>query len=214
MNNYPARIIQIVVCGLLCWVTLCEAHWVGLPGIICNTLWGCPCWVMRCISLKTVTTTRDATIRQPASPVQIPATVLDSPGTLQNGGIAGSLGILRCTYITLARPRAENIVGICEHADMLLNVSGVNPIRPWFSDIPIRVLIDTDPAFTQIRHLEDPAARQVALKHNVFFSFAENLGTEGCVVPDDGLPWQATRQPVVLQAWPLPQHQKMETSRQ
>ena len=100
-------------------------------------------------------------------------------------------------------PCAENIVGICEHADVLLNISGVNPIRPWFGDIPIRALIDTDPAFTQIRHLEDPSARQLALKHNVFFSFAENFGKEGCVVPDDGLPWQATRQPVILQAWPV-----------
>jgi hypothetical protein len=100
-------------------------------------------------------------------------------------------------------PCAENIMGICEHADVLLNVSGVNPIRPWFGNIPIRVLIDTDPAFTQIRHLNDPAARQLALKHNVFLTFAENFGTEGCVVPDDGLPWQATRQPVVLQAWPV-----------
>jgi len=100
-------------------------------------------------------------------------------------------------------PCAENIVGICEHADVLLNISGVNPIRPWFGDIPIRALIDTDPAFTQIRHLEDPSARQLALKHNVFFSFAENWGTEDCVVPDDGFPWQTTRQPIVLQAWPV-----------
>jgi hypothetical protein len=84
-----------------------------------------------------------------------------------------------------------------------LNVSGVNPIRPWVGDIPIRVLIDTDPAFTQIRHLQDASARQLASKHNVFFSFAENLGKAGCLVPDDGFPWQATRQPVALQAWPV-----------
>jgi hypothetical protein len=100
-------------------------------------------------------------------------------------------------------PCAENIIAICEHADLLLNVSGVNPLRPWFDNIPIRVLIDTDPAFTQIRHLQDPSALQLALKHNVFFSFAENFGTEACKLPDDGLPWQATRQPVVLKAWPV-----------
>jgi hypothetical protein len=100
-------------------------------------------------------------------------------------------------------PCADKIVGICEQADLLLNVSGVNPIRPWVGDIPIRVLIDTDPAFTQIRHLQDASARQLASKHNVFFSFAGNLGKVDCLVPDDGFPWLVTRQPVTLQAWPV-----------
>lgn len=100
-------------------------------------------------------------------------------------------------------PCTERIVSICEQTDVLLNVSGVNPLRPWHIDIPIRVLIDTDPAFTQIRHLQEPIARQTALRHNAFFTFAENFGAESCVVPDDGLPWQATRQPVVLETWPV-----------
>src|SRR5262249_19266661 len=65
-------------------------------------------------------------------------------------------------------------------------------------DIPVRVLVDEDPAFTQIRHLTEDAARQRAFLHTVFFSFAENIGDPRCTVPDDGLPWQPTRQPLVL----------------
>jgi len=63
------------------------------------------------------------------------------------------------------------------------------------------VLIDTDPAFTQIRHISNAKARALALSHTAFFSFGENIGRSGCSVPDDGLPWQPTRQPVVLNAW-------------
>jgi hypothetical protein len=100
-------------------------------------------------------------------------------------------------------PRADRVPEFCRTADVCLNISGMNPIRPWVESIPVRVLIDTDPAFTQIKHLTDDDASQLAHRHNVFFTFAENLPAGRSEVPDDGLPWQATRQPVVLDAWPV-----------
>jgi hypothetical protein len=87
-------------------------------------------------------------------------------------------------------------------ADVLLNISGVNPLRPWFLEVPVRALIDTDPVFTQVRHLTDAAARSRAEAHTVFFTFGENLPGGRSTIPSDGLPWLPTRQPVVLDAWP------------
>jgi hypothetical protein len=89
----------------------------------------------------------------------------------------------------------------CETADLVLNLSGVNPLRPWLDRVPARALVDTDPVFTQIRHLSDPAAMELALGHTAFFTYGENVGRPGCSTPDDGLPWVPTRQPVVLDAW-------------
>ncbi len=100
-------------------------------------------------------------------------------------------------------PGADRILEVCASADLLLNLSGVNPLRPWLLPIPARALVDTDPVFTQIRHLMDGAARDLALLHTSFLSFAENIGTDRSSVPDDGFPWQATRQPIVLDAWPV-----------
>jgi hypothetical protein len=100
-------------------------------------------------------------------------------------------------------PAAGRILDACAGADLLLNLSVANPLRPWLRDIPVRCLVDTDPVFTQIRHLSDPQALAQARQHQVFFSFAENLGTGRAAVPDDGLPWRPTRQPVVLDAWPV-----------
>src|SRR5437764_344950 len=100
-------------------------------------------------------------------------------------------------------PCAGRIVTACASADLLLNLSAVNPLRPWFLEVPVRVLVDTDPVFTQINHLTDPKARDAALKHNVFFSFGETVGSEQGSTPDDGFPWRATRQPIVLDAWPV-----------
>jgi hypothetical protein len=87
--------------------------------------------------------------------------------------------------------------------DVLLNLSGVNPMRDWLLPIPKRVFIDTDPAFTQIRHLTDENAHKLAAKHNCFFSFGENFDAEDCSIPDDGFDWKPTRQPIVLDAWKL-----------
>ena len=100
-------------------------------------------------------------------------------------------------------PCAERMLDLCASAELVLNLCGVNPLRPWLLTIPARALIDEDPAFMQIRHLTDPAARKRALQHTAFFSFGENIGGSGCTIPSDGLPWRPTRQPVVMDTIPL-----------
>ena len=98
-------------------------------------------------------------------------------------------------------PLASRVREICESAELLLNLSGVNPLRPWLAEVPRRAFVDTDPAFTQIRHLTDPNARALAAAHNSFFTFAENITRGDCLVPADGFAWQPTRQPIQLDAW-------------
>ena len=98
---------------------------------------------------------------------------------------------------------AGDAVEFCESADLLINISGANPIRPWLKPIPHRVLIDTDPVFEQVRQLTVPDRRERAEMHNAYFSFGENVGTPDWAVPDDGWPWRRTRQPIVLDAWPV-----------
>jgi len=100
-------------------------------------------------------------------------------------------------------PCAEGILDTCSSADLLLNRAGVNPLRPWFMEIPARALIDVDPVFTQIRYLKYPALMEYAKQHTAFFSLAENIGSNRSSIPDDGLPWQPTRHPIFLDAWPV-----------
>ena len=98
-------------------------------------------------------------------------------------------------------PAGEGMPAICRSADMVLNVSGINALRPWVAQIPHRVLIDTDPVFTQVDILNDAERRRFAESHTAFFTFGESFGQPGCTMPDDGLPWLPTRQPVLLHAW-------------
>ena len=111
-------------------------------------------------------------------------------------------------------PCSDRIHEICATADLLLNLCGINPLRPWFMKISARAFVDEDPAFTQIRHLIDPVARNLALQHTVFLSFGENIGRSNCTIPNDGISWRAARQPVVLDTLPLtlgPEHGKFTT---
>jgi hypothetical protein len=97
-------------------------------------------------------------------------------------------------------PAAASIEEICKSAELVLNLCGVNPLRPWLQSIPVRVFVDEDPAFTQIRHLTDKTARTRASQHTHFLSFAANMGKPECTIPDDGFAWNPTRQPVDLEA--------------
>jgi hypothetical protein len=88
-------------------------------------------------------------------------------------------------------------------ADVVLNLGAVTPLREWWLGIPVRVLVDTDPAFTQVRHLTEPATHHVARQHTHFFSFAENINTPGCTIPPDGFPVAADA--------PALRHRRLET---
>lgn len=95
------------------------------------------------------------------------------------------------------------VKSIFRSSDLLLNLSGVNPLREYLQDIPTRAYVDTDPVFTQIRHLTDANCFREANMHNRFFSFGENFGTATCSIPDDHFAWQPTRQPLVPDLWEM-----------
>ena len=98
-------------------------------------------------------------------------------------------------------PAAGAVMQICRSADIVINVSGANPLRPWLQDVGVRVFIDTDPGFTQAENIKNERAKRRVLEHTVFFTFAEQVG-RGANLPDDGIYWRPTRQPVMLELWP------------
>ena len=100
-------------------------------------------------------------------------------------------------------PCGNQMPRLCKTADLLLNVSHMIKLRPWLQDIPVRALVDTDPAFSQLKYIYDPAQLDQALQHTAYFTFGTNYGRANCAIPRDGLPWRPTRQPIVLDAWPV-----------
>lgn len=102
-------------------------------------------------------------------------------------------------------------------ADVFVNVSCASAARDDWRDVPVRILIDSDPMFTQMqardgRHLLSGAPSGMAAlldAHTHHFTFGERIGAPECRVPVDGGPrWRPTRQPICLDRWeagPVPE---------
>lgn len=97
---------------------------------------------------------------------------------------------------------------ICGRADILLNVSCSVVRRPEYDPIPVRILLDTDPMFTQLQMVtsqsftsETSHLMDLARWHTHHFSFGENIGRDHCLIPPTPFDWKTTRQPVCLEYW-------------
>jgi len=104
----------------------------------------------------------------------------------------------------------EQLAEVVKRADVVFNISTTLWLREEYQSIPVKVLIDSDPMYTQAdipRYLAGQADEK-AIKniehmkmHNRFFSFAENFGKPGCIIPQGVFDWRPTRQPIVLDCW-------------
>jgi hypothetical protein len=98
----------------------------------------------------------------------------------------------------------------CRDADLFLNVSGSGWLRDEYRGRGVHAYVDTDPCYSQAKlAAADAGAADIGVResaamirsHDVFFSFAENLGRPECTIPTAGLHWHPTRHPIVLDDW-------------
>jgi hypothetical protein len=97
----------------------------------------------------------------------------------------------------------ERVVSLLKESDALINLCGATRLRDEHMACPVRIMVDTDPVYEQIKYAKaDPAARAYLDAHTHFFTYGENVGGPGWIVPLCGVPWKPTRPPVVLDLWP------------
>jgi hypothetical protein len=117
-------------------------------------------------------------------------------------GLAGRAALLD--------PSGERSVGVClpellevaADAALLVNVSGHLTSEPLLRRIRRKVYVDIDPGFTQLWAAQGLGGRSLCC-HDYHFTIGENIGTPACSIPADGIRWRRTRQPVVLEHWPV-----------
>jgi hypothetical protein len=85
----------------------------------------------------------------------------------------------------------------CRESDLYVNFGSLNWI-PELEECRRRVLVDTDPVFTQIGAL---GTGEALSGYHVRFTYGENVHQPGCDMPTAGCTWLATRQPIVLDQW-------------
>ena len=104
----------------------------------------------------------------------------------------------------------EKILLLCSTADVFINISCSTFMREEYLKIPKRILIDSDPMFTQMQYGIELSGHDSAKKwttkimlenHNFLFSFGENIGSPDCKIPLFDFKWNTSRQPVCLDYW-------------
>jgi hypothetical protein len=102
----------------------------------------------------------------------------------------------------------QQVVEFCDSADLFVHISGSCLMRDEYFNASRVVLIDSDPMYTQALVPEYVAGRltdpdgifsvEMLLRHDAFFTFAENIADPHCRVPRQLFNWRPTRQPIVL----------------
>jgi hypothetical protein len=83
----------------------------------------------------------------------------------------------------------------------LINVMGFLNDEELLAAAPTRVFLDIDPGFGQM--YQALGHHETFRGHDAYVTFAENIGTDDCPIPTCGLSWITTRQPVVIDEWPV-----------
>lgn len=91
---------------------------------------------------------------------------------------------------------------VVRNAELLINISGNLPLEPPFEAVPCKVYIDEDPGYTQFWQITGVEGLNLA-GHDHHFTIGENIGSAGCSIPRGDYDWRPTRQPILLDDWPV-----------
>ncbi len=116
-------------------------------------------------------------------------------------GMCASSSLLSADGKPLRGLSVAELGELAAEADLLVNISGHLTVADVKERVRTRVYVDLDPGFTQIWHASGTSNSGLG-GHDFWFTVGENVGTAGCPVPTNGIPWRPVRQPVDLDLWP------------
>jgi hypothetical protein len=98
----------------------------------------------------------------------------------------------------------EEVQQLYRDCDAVINLCGATRLRDEHMAAPVRIMVDTDPVYEQIKYAgADAGSRSYLDAHTHFFTYGENVGGPGWIVPLEGIDWKPTRPPVVVEEWPV-----------
>ena len=121
---------------------------------------------------------------------------------VEHFGLGGSAALIYENGEQIHGLSYTELLELAETADLLVNISGHLTLEPLMRRLRRKAYVDIDPGFTQFWY----AAGDEGLRldgHDFYFTIGENIGTPFCPIPTCGLLWRRTRQPVVLEHWPV-----------
>ena len=94
------------------------------------------------------------------------------------------------------------ISSLAAEADAVVNISGHLRLSSILNSRACKIYVDLDPGYTQYWYQMGLLDATFA-SHDSYFTVGEAIGSPQCQIPTGSIPWQATRQPVVLDLWPV-----------
>jgi hypothetical protein len=117
-------------------------------------------------------------------------------------GLAGSAALVGEGCESLSGPTYAELLDLAGEADLLVNVAGNLRLEELKQRPRLRVYVDVDPGLTQLRLASGGPHPRIG-GHHLHFTIGENIGLPGCPLPTCGFEWRHTRQPVLLDEWPV-----------
>lgn len=117
-------------------------------------------------------------------------------------GLADSAVLVGEAGESLYGPTYDEFLQLAEAATVLVNIAGDLRLEPVKRRARLKVYVDLDPGLTQLWLASGKPAPRVD-GHDLYFTIGENVGTPFCSLPTSGLVWHHTRQPVLLDEWPV-----------
>jgi hypothetical protein len=117
-------------------------------------------------------------------------------------GLSGSVALIYEDGEQVYGMTHAELLDIAETADLLVNITGHLTSEPLMRHLRRKAYIDLDPGFTQFWHDAGSAGPRLD-DHDFYFTIGENIGTSICPIPTGDIRWRTTRQPVVLDYWPV-----------
>lgn len=95
----------------------------------------------------------------------------------------------------------ESVLERVRRSKAFINVMGYLDDDEILEAAPFKVFLDIDPGFPQM--WRELGQADILAGYDAYVTIGENVGRPGCAIPTCGLDWITTRQPVVLDRWPL-----------
>jgi len=121
---------------------------------------------------------------------------------IRDFGLAGSAVLVGDEGESLSGPSYAELLELAESADLLVNVAGNVRLEEVKRRTRLSVFVDVDPGLTQLWLASGAPAPRIE-SHDLYFTIGENVGTPACPLPTGGMTWRPTRQPVLLDEWPV-----------
>jgi hypothetical protein len=122
--------------------------------------------------------------------------------------LEGRAAMLVGSHQSMGVPYTD-VAAFAAQADLLINLAGTVRDPEILEAAGRRVMVDLDPAFTQLWHTAEGVDMGLR-NHDRFASVGLRLGAPECSVPDCGITWTPTPPPVVLDWWPATRQPPVE----